>query len=150
MAAKPGAGYRFFLISRLSFRRILNTAKKSVTFQEDRAVSSAISRLSVLALLVFAVNIYVFRLNTAFSHVRLFQKIPTLEALLFLGLFVSYLIMVWHAAYPVQKNWFSRPVSCKQYIFSQLSFALPALLPGCACLCLWTWSGSLRIPRWMI
>ncbi len=122
-------GIGFFLICRLSFRRILNAAKKSVTFQEDRAISSTISRLSVLALLVFAVNIYVFRLNTAFSHVRLFQKIPTLEALLFLGLFVSYLVMVWYAAYPVQKHLFSRPVSCKQYLFSQLTFALPTLLP---------------------
>jgi Zn-dependent protease with chaperone function len=122
-------GIGFFLICRLRFRRILHVSKKFGPIQEDRAVSSAISRLSVLALLVFAVNIYVFRLNTAFSHVQLFQKIPTLEALLFLGLFVSYLVMVWHAAYPVQKQWFSRPVSCKQYIFSQLSFALPTLLP---------------------
>ncbi len=122
-------GIGFFLICRLSFRRILHRSEKSGTFQDDRAVSSAISRLSVLALLVFAVNIYVYRLNTVFSDVRLFQVVPTLEALLCLAVFVAYLVMIWHAAYPIQKQWFSRPVSRLQYVFSQLSFALPTLLP---------------------
>ncbi|MEX1302518.1 MAG: M48 family metalloprotease [Desulfotignum sp.] len=119
----------FLLICRLTFKRLSATRAKQGNVNPDRAVSSAISRLSVLALMLFGVNIYVYRLNTAFSHVRLFQVLPTLEALLFLGLFVLYLIMVWYAAYPVQKDWFSRPVSRRQYIVSQLSFSLPALLP---------------------
>ncbi|MCA1786539.1 MAG: peptidase, partial [Desulfobacteraceae bacterium] len=126
----------FFLICRLSFRRLSPSRARPENVNPDRAVSSAISRLSVLALMVYGVNIYVFRLNTAFSHVRLFQIIPTLEALLFLGLFVLYLIMIWHAAYPVQKSWFSRPMTRRQYIVSQLSFSLPALLPWlCLSLC---------------
>ncbi len=119
----------FFLICRLSFQRIQSALDKPGGILSDRAVSTAISRLSILALMVFAVNIYVYRLNTLFSHVRVFQMIPTLEALLFLGLFVSYLVMIWYAAYPVEKEWFSRPVTRRQYIVSQLSFSLPALLP---------------------
>jgi Zn-dependent protease with chaperone function len=119
----------FFLICRRSFKRLSADPAEPGNVSSDRAVSSAISRLSVLALMLFGVNIYVFRLNTAFSHVRLFQILPTLEALLFLGLFVLYLIMIWYASYPVQKDWFSRPVTRRQYIVSQLSFSLPALLP---------------------
>lgn len=126
----------FFLICRLNFKRLSLSRTRPGNVNLDRAVSSAISRLSVLALMLFGVNLYVFRLNTAFSHVRLFQIIPTLEALLFLGLFVLYLIMIWDAAYPVQKPWFSRPVTRRQYIASQLSFSLPALLPWlCLSLC---------------
>jgi Zn-dependent protease with chaperone function len=119
----------FFLVCRLSFQRIKAAVDKPGKISSDQAVSTAISRLSILALVVFAVNIHVYRLNTLFAHVRLFQIIPTLEALLFLGLFVLYLAMIWHAAYPVQKPWFSRPITRKQYVVSQLSFSLPALLP---------------------
>ena len=119
----------FILVCRLSFRRIRSAFDKPGGMLSDQAVSNTISRLSMLALLLFAVNIYMYRLNTLFSHVRLFQVIPTLEALLFLGIFVGYLVIIWDAAYPVEKEWFSRPVTRRQYIVSQLSFSLPALLP---------------------
>ncbi len=94
----------FFLICRLSFLRIGTAIDRPGTMSSDQAISTAINRLSILALAVFAVNIYGYRLDTLFAHVRLFQIIPTLEALLFLGLFVLYLAMIWHAAYPVQKS----------------------------------------------
>ena len=119
----------FFLVCRLSFKRLSSARAGHGNVNLDQAVSTTISRLSVLALMLFGANIYVYRLNTAFSHVRVFQVLPTLEALLFLGLFILYLIMIWHAAWPVQKPWFSRPVTRRQYIISQLSFSLPALLP---------------------
>ena len=119
----------FFLICRLSFKRLSAARDGQGNIHPDQAVSTAISRLSVLALMLYGANIYVYRLNTAFSHVRIFQVFPTLEALLFLGLFILYLIMIWHAAWPLQKPWFSRPVTRRQYIVSQLSFSLPALLP---------------------
>lgn len=120
----------FFLVCRLSFRHLARASDNpGGSASLDQAVSTTISRLSVLALLVFAVNIHVYHLNSAFSHILLFQAVPTLEALLFLGIFVSYLVMIWHGAYPVQKDCFARPVSRRQYIMSQLSFSLPALLP---------------------
>ncbi len=119
----------FFLVCRLSFNRLSATRAGHGNVNPDQAVSTAISRLSILALMLFGANIYVFRLNSAFSQVRVFQVLPTLEALLFLGLFILYLVMIWHAAWPVQKPWFSRPVTRRQYIVSQLSFSLPALLP---------------------
>lgn len=119
----------FFLICRLRFKRLSSARAGHGNVNTDQAVSAAISRLSVLALMLFGANIYVYRLNTAFSDVRVFQVLPTLEALLFLGLFILYLTMIWHAAYPVQKDWFPRPVTRRQYIVSQLSFSLPALLP---------------------
>jgi Zn-dependent protease with chaperone function len=119
----------FFLVCRLSFKRLSAVPDTPGDTRLDQAVSTTISRLTILALLVFAVDIHVFHLNISFSGIRLFQVVPTLEALLFLGIFVSYLVMIWYSAYPVQQTWFSRPVSRGRYIMSQLSISLPALLP---------------------
>jgi Zn-dependent protease with chaperone function len=135
-------GIGFYGVCHLSFKRIALQATELSYAGMDHAVSSAISRLSMLALVLFAVNMYVFRLNTAFSHAALFQTIPTLEALLFLGLFVLYLIIVWHAAFRVQQAFFPADMSQKSFILSHLSFSLPALLPW---LCLSLFADLVRL-----
>jgi Zn-dependent protease with chaperone function len=122
-----GAG--FSGICWLRFRRIEQNADNMSYAGVDHAVSAAISRLSILALMLFAVNIYVFRLNTTVSQVPLFQTIPTLGALLFLGLFVLYLVIVWNAAFRIQARVFTKEISRRRFVLSHLSFCLPALLP---------------------
>jgi Zn-dependent protease with chaperone function len=134
-------GIGFAGVCHVSFNRIALQAPRLSYAGIDHAVSSAISRLSMLALMLFAVNMYIFRLNTAFSHAALFQKVPTLEALLFLGLFVLYLIIVWNAAFRVQQTFFPAEMSQKSYILSHLSFSLPALVPW---LCLSLFADMIR------
>jgi Zn-dependent protease with chaperone function len=122
-------GILFYGVCHVSFKRIESQALKMSYAGMDHAVSSAISRLSMLALMLFAVNMYGFGLNTAFSHAALFQALPTLEALLFLGLFILYLIIVWNAAFRVQYHFFPTEISQKSFVLSHLSFSLPALVP---------------------
>ena len=122
-----GAG--FFGICRLRFRHIERNADKMSYAGVDHAVSASVSRLSILAVAVFAVNIYIFRLNTSVSHFPVFQTIPTLGALMFLGLFVLYLVIVWDAAFRIQARLFAREISRSRFVLSHLSFSLPALLP---------------------
>ncbi len=138
-------GIGFFGVCHACFKRIASHAPGLSYAGMDHAVSSAISRLSLLALMLFAVNMYVFRLNTVFSHADLFQTIPTLEALLFLGLFVLYLVIVWNAAFRVQHHFFPSEISRKSYVLSHLSFSLPALLPW---LCLSLFADMIRFVPW--
>jgi Zn-dependent protease with chaperone function len=119
----------FALICHLRFLRIARKAREHSFAWADQAVSAATFRLSVLALVLFAANIFIYRLPAAFSCLHIFQKIPTLEAVLFLGLFVSYLVIIWNAAFRVHKDLFSQDVSRKEFIVSNISFSLPALLP---------------------
>ncbi len=95
----------------------------------DHSINGAISKLSLTALMLFAVNIYLFRLPFFFTDIRLFSLIPTLGAVLFLGLFLVYLVIIWNAAYGVQKRYFPGELTKKNFIFSNISFSLPALLP---------------------
>ncbi len=118
----------FALICHTWFKRLAQKGDNS-PLGLDHSVNRAISKLSIAALMLFAANIYVFRLPLFFEGVWLFTRIPTLTAVLFLGLFLVYLVIIWNAAYGVQKRYFPRGLTKKHFIGSNISFSLPALLP---------------------
>ncbi len=119
----------FALVCRIYFKR-LSVLGRALPAQEiDRRVNTAVSRLSLAALVLFAVNIYGFRVNHLLSDVTIFQWVPTLGALLFLGLFLFYLILIWNFAYQIQKRFFTDSLTKKNFIFSNVAFCLPAMLP---------------------
>ena len=116
-------------ICRLSFKRIERLAAVSPFENLDHLIQNRISRLSVSALILFAVNIYGFKLTLMFSDIKFFDLLPTFKAVFFIGLYLLYLVMIWNASYPVQNRYFAGNVSKREYILSNISFSLPALLP---------------------
>jgi len=119
----------FVFICHFAFKRLEKKASRNPYGNIDHLINIYISRLSVLALVIFAVNIYGFKLTFLFSGIKIFDAVPTFEAIIFLGLFLLYLIIIWNAAYGVQKQYFAGNVSKKNFIISNVSFSLPALLP---------------------
>ena len=119
----------FVMVCHIAFKRLWKKASENSYANIDHLINNYISRLSMLALLIFAVNIYGFKLNLLFSGINIFESFPTLEAIFFLGLFLFYLMVIWNAAYEVQKRYFAGEVSKKNFILSNVAFSLPALLP---------------------
>ncbi|SLM31629.1 conserved membrane hypothetical protein [Desulfamplus magnetovallimortis] len=118
-------------ICRTSFQRLLKKASVSMAADIviDHNLEKSLSRLSILALCLFAFDLYILRLNMLLDDVWIFRIFPTLEAIIFISLFLFYLVIVWNYAWSIQKRFFSDHVSKKEYIISNISFALPALLP---------------------
>ncbi len=119
----------FVVICHIVFYRLKKKIDANPYAYFEHLINNYISRLSILALLVFAINIYGFKLNLYFSGIIFFDLIPTAEAMIFLSLFLLYLIIIWDAAYGVQKQNFAGALSKKEFILSNVSFSLPALLP---------------------
>ncbi|WP_457554223.1 M48 family metalloprotease [Desulfobacula sp.] len=119
----------FIVVCHIAFKWLGKKAGDNPYENIDSLINKYISRLSNLALMIFALIIYGFKLNLFFSGIKIFKALPTLEAILFLGLFLFYLIVIWNAAYEVQKRNFAGQVSKKNFILSNVSFSLPALLP---------------------
>jgi Zn-dependent protease with chaperone function len=119
----------FSLICRSWFRRLVRKGEQGSYLGLDHSINGAISKLSLTALLIFAANIYLLRLHLLFADIRLFTLLPTLVAVLFLGLFLFYLVIIWNFAYGVQKRYFAGGLTKKNYIWSNISFSLPALFP---------------------
>lgn len=119
----------FGAVCHFSFRHLAQKKHKMTLAMLDQSVNTAISRLSILAMLVFALNIYGYKLSHVFNGISLFESIPTFEALVFLGIFLVYLIIIWNAAYGIQKQYLPGELGKKEFVFSNISFSLPALLP---------------------
>ncbi len=119
----------FFLLCRSLFRRLENRVGFHSHILLDHGLNRIIGQLSILSLVLFAVNIYGYRLRSVFSGLWIFERIPTLEAVVFLGLFMGYLATIWSAAYGIQKRFFPGRLTRRAFVLSNISFSLPALLP---------------------
>jgi Zn-dependent protease with chaperone function len=119
----------FSVYCRLRFLKIKKNIDSQRFAQSDHQFNGAITRLSVVAILLFTFDIYVLNLPSIFSHIQLFSTIPTLLALLFLAIFVFYLSIVWGCAHGVYRDIYMSEVTRKSYIISNILLAVPVLLP---------------------
>ena len=118
----------FALVCRVLFKRL---AKKTFSDRSnlDHLINSYILKLSILALLIYCIDLYYFRLKLFLADYKIFHVFPTLQAVIFLLLFLVYLIIIWDSAWIVQKQFFPDSVKRKDFIVSNISFSLPALIP---------------------
>ena len=115
------------------FRKIEQMADRTDTpndVQElDNLFHAALTRHSIVAILVYAIDIYALKLSHFLGHAAIFQAFPTLEALVFLGLFVAYLAVVWACAYNAFLKIYHNHISRRNYVLSNISFSIPVILP---------------------
>ena len=119
----------FFYFTLFLFRRIEKRIATGDFARLDNQFHAILTRQSIMAILIFAIDIYGLNLSSFLVNVWLFNKIPTLEALLFLGLFVFYLALVWACAYGPYKKLYRSDISRRSYVLSNVTFSIPVLLP---------------------
>ncbi len=95
----------------------------------DHKFNLLLTRQSVMAVLLFVINIYALNLPSFLLNTAVFSKIPTIQALAFLGLFLFYLAIIWACAHETYRRLYSSTLSKKAYIWSNISFSVPILLP---------------------
>jgi Zn-dependent protease with chaperone function len=113
----------------------------------DHGFNTLLTRLSILAIVLFAVDIYGLTLPAFLAPLTIFSKMPTLTALLFLTLFVSSLAVVWACAYDAYRQFYGSNVSRSVYVWSQISFSIPVLLPWLILSGVTDLIGALPFPR---
>ena len=119
----------FSLITRFQFQRIEKQISKGNLLRIDLLFSTTQLRQSIMAIVIFAVDIYGLNLPSFLSGIVPFNTIPTLLALLFLLLFIFYLAIVWAFAYGPYQRLYRADISRSTYVFSNISFSIPVLLP---------------------
>ena len=116
----------FYLISSKAFKklnRLERINEASIYF------SRYMSKLSILAIAVFALNIYVLELPDIFIDFYLFKKLPTLVPLVLMAVFSVFMWILWGTSHTWFKTLNNENVSLKEYIFTQSNFALPSIFP---------------------
>ena len=119
----------FFYFTAFLFRRLEKRIANGDFPQLDSLFHSILMRQSIMAILIFAIDIYGLNLSSFLIDIPFFATIPTLAALLFLGLFVFYLALVWACAYGPYKKLYRSDISKKSYVLSNITFSIPVLLP---------------------
>ena len=119
----------FFIFSRRQFTRIAHMSATHSHDVLDQQFSSAQTRQSVLAIALFAVDIYGLNLSSYLTGIWLFEAIPTLQALVFLALFVGYLAIVWSNAHVAYRHIYGADLTRQAYVASNIAFSVPVLLP---------------------
>ena len=119
----------FSLFTRFQFQRIEKQISKGNFLRIDHLFSTTQLRQSIMAIGLFAVDIYGLNLPSFLSGIVPFNTIPTLLALLFLLLFIFYLAIVWAFAYGPYQRIYRADISRSTYVFSNISFSIPVLLP---------------------
>ena len=119
----------FFYFTLFLFRRLEKRIATSEFSRLDHQFHSILMRQSIMAILIFAIDIYGLSLSSFLIDFPIFNTFPTLEALLFLSLFVFYLAIVWACAHGAYKKLYRSDISKKSYVLSNITFSIPILLP---------------------
>jgi len=119
----------FFVITWWRFNRFARQIGQYSLSRQDDLFQIIVTRQSILAIILYAIDIYLLQIGNFFNHWWIFKNIPTLEALVFLFLFIVYLSMIWICGYPLFVKIYRNPVSMKSYVISNISFSIPVVLP---------------------
>lgn len=119
----------FVLFTQYQFRRLLTRAERMQFRHLDHRFNSLLTRHSILAIALFAINIYGLNLTSFTTRLPLLASLPTLEALAFIAIFVAYLAIIWSAAHPLYERIYRHRLDRRSYIASNISFGAPVLLP---------------------
>lgn len=119
----------FAWITRIQFRRLEKRLSKESFYQLGHKFSATLTRQSIMAIVLFSVDIYVLNLTSFLKNIPYLSIIPTFQALLFLGLFVFYLAIVWACAYGPYRMLNTTDLSRRAYILGNISFSVPVLIP---------------------
>ena len=97
--------------------------------ESDSRFTSLSTRQSILAILIFAADIYGLNLSSFMSNFRLFVLLPTLQAILFILLFIVYLSVLWACAHRSYQLLYHAGIGRWAYVRSNIYFSMPVLIP---------------------
>jgi Zn-dependent protease with chaperone function len=111
------------------FKKINDSITSNDTIYIGRQIDATLSHQSILAIVLFTIDIYVLNLPSFFYNLFPFIIFPTLLSILFISIFISYLTIIWYFAYPSYQKITCSDFSRKSYINSNIRFSVPMLLP---------------------
>jgi len=121
--------YIFGYLTWVQFKSLQRQVSRESVPRLDHRFNTLVTRQSIMAIALFAVNVHGLSLPLFFMKIPPFDSLPTLLAVIFLSLFIFYLAIVWAIAYGVYKQIYPSGFSRRSYVWSQISFSIPVLLP---------------------
>jgi len=122
----------FAAAGKWSFRRLAFHLLRLDPFRGDDLLQRHQTRWEITAVLLFALDIWALHLPAFTQRWAPFRVFPTLEAVLFLAVFLLHLIRVWIWVHSIQRKIFGNPLELRDFLKSQMFFGIPVYLPWLA------------------
>jgi hypothetical protein len=119
----------FASLTRLQFNKLEKQISKNNFSFLVYKFDAIMTRQSIASILLFGINIYGLNLPSFFINLAVFSTIPTFLALIFLGIFIFYLSIIWAFAHKPYKLLYKTDDSRQSYVWSNITFSIPVLLP---------------------
>jgi len=119
----------FVSFTRLQFHKLEKQISKNNFSFLVYKFDAIMTRQSIAAILLFGINIYGLNLPSFFINLPVFSTIPTFLALIFLGIFIFYLSIIWVFAHKPYRLLYKTDDSRQSYVWSNITFSIPVLLP---------------------
>ena len=113
----------FWDLQKRFFNRRVNRENLSAQYHR------LIVRLSMLAIFLFALDVYLLNLKAWIQLIPGTGPLSMLQEVIALVLFFFYLSTIWFCAHPIYQILFSQNITRRSYIVSNLRFNLPFLFP---------------------
>jgi len=114
---------------RLQFQRLENRIHREGFTRLDHDFSRIQTRMSVAAIGLFAMDLYGLHLVEHTRGIPFLDAAPTLRALLFIGAFLLYLMIMWATSHRAYVRLYGSRISRRGYVLSNAAFSVPVLLP---------------------
>lgn len=88
-----------------------------------------ITRLSILAIFLFALHVYLLNLKYWLEKIAGFDRFTVLPGIVALSLFLVYLGTIWYYAYPSYKATVGTLITRRSFVLSNLKITVPILFP---------------------
>ncbi len=129
--AGMGAWAFFTIYTRWCFNRLLSRNEKGAD-EEGRltlAYQSLGVKLSILAILLFALDVYALNLKHWLQGLPGIKSFSVLQGILAILLFIGYLGTIWYFSYPVYRKAFQIRIERWSFIVSNFRLNVPILFP---------------------
>ena len=124
-----GAALIIFMLKGGAYHYLVHHAYAGGRASNDRQYFATEQKLSLLAIFVFAIDVYVLDIKYYLSFLSLKGYLPALLSLAGISLFFLYLSLLWLAA---RKNYgliFGRSYTAKEFVILNIRLNLPIILP---------------------
>ena len=118
-----------FLVKGGAYHYLLHHAHSKGRVSTDKQYFAVEQKFSLLAIFIFAIDVYLLDIKYYFSFLSLNENLPVLLSLGGLALFFFYLSLLWLAARKNYRGIFGHHYSAKEFVINNIKLNLPIVLP---------------------
>ena len=118
-----------FLAKGGAYHYLVRRAHSNGRAADDKHYFATEQKFSLLAIFIFAIDVYLLDIKYYFSFLSLNGNLPVLLSLGGISLFFFYLSLLWLAARKNYQGIFGRHYSAKEFVINNIKLNIPIILP---------------------